>query len=311
MKHPLCRILPAALAAALLLAGCGRTAAGTGDPGGSASPSLSAAQGEEGSQSSVGTPPEQPEQPEERTEAEPQAAASELVEDNRTDEDGSLLLTYRHNTVTVSIPGNEEAAAVIQADLDSQSAALALRADELELSRREAPFSGGEYYLEGRYTVTRADSGVISLLYCETSYAGGVHGSTVFWGYTYDTATGQRLTLSALGEDLKKTADGLCQALAQQVEAYQPGFFFEGYLEGVSSSVVTDDTFWMTDTGLQFVDNEYVLQSYAGGTLQFFLPYGALQGALEERYFLAVEEEEPASVSMSDGKTYTQEEAPE
>lgn len=236
----------------------------------------------------------------------PTVTVSETVQTTRTDESGeTVLLDFSYNTVTVSIPGNEAAAAAIQADLDAQLNKLMATADELVQTRTEDEFYDGEYALIGVYTLTRADSGAISFRYKLTEYMGGAHESSEISGVSYDTATGARLTLATLGEGVREAATEPCQLLTQTVADNNEGFFFDGYLEGVESSVVTDDTFWLTADGLVFIDNEYVLQSYAAGTLEYLVPYSALADVLNEAYALSGTEGAQASVTLADGTVYT------
>lgn len=304
MKHVFCLTL----ALLLVLTGCGRVATGTeegvGSPGGASSQALppevsSGVAPEAGSGAAPEISAPQPEIPQ------PEVTVTPSVEENRTDGSGTVLLRFSYNTAAVSIPGYEGAAEAIQRELDGWVETLKARAEELETVRGEDEFFDGEYYLEGELTVTREDSGIISVQIRQSEYAGGAHGSTCCYGITYDTATGQRLTLATLGEGVRGAAVQRCQALAQLVEEKREGFFFEGYLDGVSSSVVTDTTFWMTEGGVLFVDNEYVLQPYAGGTLYFYLPYSDLREVMDERYLLPGAGGDAASVTLFSTDVYT------
>lgn len=341
MRQKLTGLAALALCAVLLLAACGRTAVEEENSAGASSSGLTAEeQGGASGTEQDGTQQSEAQQDEteqtgaqqseteqsgaegdgskqgnsagggaadpERQEWTPEVTVSETVKTERSDEsDGTTLLSFSYNTVTVTIPGNEAAAEAIQAELDARLAELQETANELVEERAADEYFDLEYYLSGTYTLTRADSGVISLRYEVTQYLGGAHQSCEISGVSFDTATGERLTLAALGEGVQEAAVETCQLLTQKVADANEDFFFDGYLEGVESSVVTDNTFWLTADGIAFIDNEYVLQAYALGTLEYLVPYSAVSDVLEEAYFRSGTEGTGASVALSDGTSYT------
>lgn len=224
------------------------------------------------------------------------------VQEDQTDEDGTLLVEFAYDSATVTIPGNDKAAQAIQQDLASIQEDARQDAAEMAADKLDSDFTGN-YYLKQSFTVTRADAAIISILITYTSYQGGAHGSTVYSGVTYDAATGSRLTLASLGSGVTQKAADTVLALAEQVELVNPGFFFTGFRDGVSRYVVQDSYFYLSENGLVFADNEYTLQSYAAGPVFFTVSYGDLNGILDARFMGSTTAASQAETA--DGGIYT------
>ena len=156
-------------------------------------------------------------------------------ENNETAEDGTPIYTSVIIYPVVSIEGNESAAEKINADI--QSRVDAFRADTMVLDmakegyeytlteESEYPFSGYESDLD--FTVTRADSNVISFAVTYFEYAGGAHGNYMTIGVNYSPRTGELIDFAELSENADSFhADTLAfiQELANS-ESYQERLF--------------------------------------------------------------------------------------
>lgn len=309
MKRVFCLILTVALA--LSLAACGARTQEEGTLSADShsvlqpeKPASSVAQPEQGYTSSVD--PEvfaaAPEQPSSMTpESVPQVEIT-TVADDRTGETGDAYLLFSYDVAKVEVPGNEAAAAAIQAGLDALTEDILEQAELMSAGGPEDEGMGTPYFLKQTLSVTRLDTAVLSIQVRLETYLGGAHGSVLYTGLSFDPSTGARLTLESLGSGVKDASVASVTALADVIAADQESFFFSEYQEGIVTSVVTDDFFYLTEDGIVFVDNEYNLQSYAGGVVFFTVGYDGLADSLDARFALPGA---PSSAVLSDGSRYT------
>ena len=213
-----------------------------------------------------------------------------------THEDGTELLSIQSQNITVTVPGKPEVEESINADLrnlleDANAEGLALSdtAEEdyslaLEDEREWYPY---EYSLKAE--VTRLDGQVLSLRFDAYQYTGGVHGYGFSYGRSYDLASGSRLTLdfmSVQGASFRDAALEQIQALCQ-TEDYADLLYPKGNYEDALPDVVQDTRFYLDEEGVVFVADPYLIGPYSSGTIQFCLPYSALEGVLKENYLPA------------------------
>lgn len=258
----------------------------------------------------------------EPVEAEPEPVAQDAVpvlsmehtEGEETAPDGTVVMTHACDKVTVSIPGNEEAQAAIQADLDAlaqnfEQTVENLTQDALSIYEPSMVDSstgtlGYMYTFSDKQSVTiaRCDERVISLVISEVGYSGGAHGWDSRYTRNYDTQTGQRLTFADLGGDAFVSAGKeavLSQAAAMQAEREIFSEGYEGYIdevfqdgtstaeelygEGMGDDII-QPTFYFNDEGVVFISGEYVMQPYVAGIIEFTIPYEELSGVMPEAY---------------------------
>jgi hypothetical protein len=214
----------------------------------------------------------------------------------------------------------------LQIFLDSMNSSVAdFAKDALSYSQEEADASASDaelfqfqpYY--GQYTVTpsRVDDAVISLVIDSVSYAGGAHGSDVRYCLNYDAKTGERLTFDMLGSDFREKAEKLVLAKADK----KKDLLDEGYASQIPF-VVCDGTesvdeinrkvypdlyedvsmepeegtldaeYYLNDKGVMFIAGEYVMKPYAGGIMEFGIPYKKFGDSFNETYLPASYKEE-------------------
>lgn len=134
----------------------------------------------------------------------------------------------------------------------------------------------GEYLLElvyeSNFTVRRADTNFVSLLYRSYRYAGGVHPSGYYTGVTLDSRTGERMALT----DIFTDAAVLAQAIMDELYANYPA---EAFYDGVNTAsmqqnIEADLLQWVLDpAGLTVIFPEYEIAPYAAGTITVSIPY--------------------------------------
>lgn len=211
----------------------------------------------------------------------------EALPNDRTLEDGTIIVSAFYQRPTVTVEGNEDAAAAIKQEFDSDEEAFYIRGDELE-TEAKAYFTEGTgevivpYANEVKYTDKRADGRIISFERSNYSNLGGVHGNTYVSGLNFDTRTGARLTLDDIAEDkesflaaAKEYVLSLCESDAYK-NRLMPGY--EDYL----NDILQDDLWYLDEEGITFIANTDTLAAYAEGTLQFTVPYENLNGLKAE-----------------------------
>lgn len=167
------------------------------------------------------------------------------------------------------------------------------------------------YYLNLTCTVTRCDETVLSLRFEEYTFTHGAHGGRAIWGCNYDLTTGEPIRFSALGEEFRTAAERLVleKAKAMEDESKSKGEespFFPDYADYIKTVVLdgsetiqevydytSDDgeesatlapTYYFTNEGLVFVSNEYCMQPYAAGVVEFTIPYEDFGDAMNEKF---------------------------
>lgn len=238
-------------------------------------------------------------------------------------EDGGFLLDCAYDKPEISM-ADEKIQKAIQQDLDAAITTFLLTRDYyIDLSCDEySRFSSGEestwfptdedgnylpYYLHLTVTPTRVDQKVISILLNTSTYTHGAHGMNNIYALNYDTETGERLTFDALGENFRSTAMELVLARADEIAAegiandgQSP--FFDDYAENIQTVVLDGTepasvawgieseepcdtaTYYLTSKNVVFVSNQYNLQPFASGVIEFEIPYESFGEALNPHY---------------------------
>ncbi len=144
--------------------------------------------------------------------------------------------------------------------------------------------------------VTRVDDSVLSVVYGESIYTGGAHGSYVFRGMNFDMTTGEALTLDRLSTDYDAFADALVQIMLQMAEEDQDGYFSdriddaflpEGGREEAFRALLREGAWCFNRDGMVICSSLYELGPYAAGIVEFHIPYTALEGKLDARFLPA------------------------
>ena len=150
-----------------------------------------------------------------------------------------------------------------------------------------------ELYASRQIAVPRNDGTVLTLLFNDSSYNGGVHGGYSTRAYSFDMSSGERLTLADLGQDetaLRALLVGemLRQAredarIAEQIG----GYVQEEELEEKLSALLRSGSWYLNHDGMLIFSDEYEISDYASGPVTFHIPADKLSGLVEERYLIA------------------------
>lgn len=207
-----------------------------------------------------------------------------------TTEDGTVYYTITCSYPVVSIDGNDAAAEKINADISSRvdnynsgvnSGAETAKEDfEYMLAGADEGYAPSPYTADLSFTLIRADDNVISFTENGYDYMGGAHGSPSTIGVNYDTKTGDLIAFTDLSDDPDAfRADTLAynQELAQtdyySTQMFSTDDITNGTLE---DTLYADDAWYLSPAGLVFMSAPYALAPYAAGTLEFTIPYSAL-----------------------------------
>ena len=209
------------------------------------------------------------------------------LENDRTLEDGTVIVYISYQRPTVTVEGNDNATSAIKQDFDSDEEAFNIRGDEIEAEAR-AFFTDGvsednpAYANSVEYTEKRVSGRVISFERLNYSNLGGVHGNTYVSGLNFDSQTGERLTLDDIAEDRERFLAAAKEYVLSLCESDEyKELLIPDYQESLDS-ILQDDLWFFDEEGITFIANTYELASYAAGTLRFTVPYGELEGLKTE-----------------------------
>jgi hypothetical protein len=132
------------------------------------------------------------------------------------------------------------------------------------------------------FGICRADEEIFSFTRGVSSYLGGAHGSYYISGYTYDSRTGEALTL----KDITTDYDGLYAETVKQLETYEDGALYDDYEETVHSLFYDQEgpQWYLTVDGLEIVFNPYEIAPYAAGLITVKFDFEDYPALLESSY---------------------------
>ncbi len=196
------------------------------------------------------------------------------------DESGVLLLLSGQFVYpTVSVPENPEAERLINGYFEEEKTkyyaeAEKMRLDSLELLGNMETDYWNTFIYDKKYSLEFVGDRLLCFL-CHTDvYLGGVHPTPDEHGIVFDIESGKRLALT----DVFTSSDALRAVAVPKINeiikerGVEP---FEGF-DGDCSSVVDEGTFVLTDEGVKFICNVYVLFPYSYGISYYTVGFEAL-----------------------------------
>lgn len=200
----------------------------------------------------------------------------------------TLLWTRKCIYPVVRIEENESAASKINADIQERvdsfhkDSFVPDCADEDYHSICDASDSDDihfyGYFDEMIFTVTRADSKVVSFLVTTQYYIGGAHGMDYYTGLNYDTQTGELLRFDDLAgnagafrQDTLAFIHNLASATAYQ------SIMWENDIDELQEVLYQDERWYLSTSGLVLFSNPYELGAFFAGKIEFTIPYSDLE----------------------------------
>ncbi|MBR4078360.1 MAG: DUF4163 domain-containing protein [Oscillospiraceae bacterium] len=210
-------------------------------------------------------------------------------------EDGGTIKSEDHTEIFVYsyqqpvLQGNAPGIHMINTKLDNATTAFLYGSGGVEEMTELAKMDWQEswfncYRLERKTSVARLDDAVASFRYEDYAFNGGVHGNTFEYGMTYDMVSGEHMTLASLTEDEAGLKLVCRQHLLDVLGAEDfPGR--ENLMAGYEQQLDSVMKNWvLTDEGLQFIAQPYIISSYAMGTLRITVPYEKIAHVLLEKW---------------------------
>lgn len=221
----------------------------------------------------------------------PMAAISlPAVTESTEAEDGTALFRYTYQSMSLVLPDQEVADAII-IDYLSRLDTAALAAQSLAQSAKSS-YTGSSwtpYFNDVLYSPTRIDHNVLSLYGENVSWSGASHPTRTCITANYDMVTGDRLTLGSILYDAT-ALEALCDLVVQQLDAIaEEKNLTSKYGLTVKNLLTADEShyeaWYFTGTGLTFCFSPYELAPYASGVITAEVPYDKLTGVIDDAYF--------------------------
>lgn len=211
-------------------------------------------------------------------------------------EDGTSIFRYQYQTVTAIVPDAPDAGEKITQTMEERGKEAAGSVEEM-LNWAKQDYSGNSswvpYSCQVTFVPARVDTTTISFSGAAWSFSGGVHPNGTLISCSFDTASGDILTLSDVLTHADvvealylKVMDGL-ERRSQELDPDQ-SVWNDGYedivrehfnLEHVSSAC-----WYFSDTGMHFYFSPYEIAPYVVGEVDIEISYAELQGILKEEY---------------------------
>ncbi len=214
----------------------------------------------------------------------------------------------------MDVPGGEDAAFSIQADLQAKAEALRMQLvpdfdagseapdpDYVREAIKEDDLSG--IFYDGSIRAYRADSAVISVLlsgYCDNEAA--AHPTSAMAAWNYSPAAGTVLGLSDIAVDQNNLITVVLTMMREEIRDNEDGRY-EG-LQDIGpeelSIFVADGSWYLDEEGLVIVISEDIIAPHAAGSFAFHVDYEDLKGVLKDAYMPAPEgAEDDSSADVS------------
>lgn len=142
----------------------------------------------------------------------------------------------------------------------------------VELDEQEA----GIMYVNCNRNISKiyyVDETYVSFYMHDHEYQGGAHGMSYWIGCTFDLQTGKRLQLADIidnsEEELKEIVTGYFREMIEK----NPDDYWEDAIDIVREETDFEMGFYLTDSGIDFYFEPYLLSSYGAGFQEITIPY--------------------------------------
>ena len=233
----------------------------------------------------------------------------------------TLILTFSYETPAVYIEGRDDAAAAINeyiATVDETyytgndygvsgedglpsgvNGMLEMATDNysyaVENGQTDLPL---EYVSSRTAKVARIDSRVLSMVYNTYTFTSGAHGNYFDTGYTFDTESGEYVTLDMLSSDREALAAFLADYMMKLYKADKDGYYSARVVEDIAlttqpdvetaiAALVRDGSWYFDEDGMVIFSTVYELGPYAAGIVEFDIPYSDLNGHIDDKWLPA------------------------
>ncbi len=211
-------------------------------------------------------------------------------------EDGTVIFSYTHQNMMLTLPDPDVAHKVI-VDFLSRIDASASNVDML-LAAAKTNYKGDPDWTPYLYNITyspmRMDQGVLSLLGNCVTYSGTSHPERLSMSASYDLVTGDVLTLGSI-MSAQATTERFCELVLEELDKVkEEKFLYDGYENTVKQRFSKDESqdqdWYFSTKGLCFYFVPYEIAPYSSGVIVVEISYEKLSGLLYDGYFPAERE---------------------
>ncbi|UEG54930.1 DUF3298 and DUF4163 domain-containing protein [Mucilaginibacter daejeonensis] len=154
--------------------------------------------------------------------------------------------------------------------------------DYKDFKRDEPDRKGVSFELDGKVSVVRQDSSLVTLAYDGYMYAGGAHGSTVTRYINWDVKADKKIELENILKpgyetELNKVAEKIFRKQENLTEtaSLKDNYFFK------DDRFALNKNFLITPLGLTFLYNQYEIKPYAAGQTTVDVPYAQIKTLIQ------------------------------
>ena len=219
------------------------------------------------------------------------------VLEEETSEDGTSIFQYQYQKIQATIPTAPNAAEKITNAMEERIKEASSSVEGV-LNWAKQDYTGDSSWVPYSYEVmfrpVRVDSSIISFSGLAWNFSGGVHPNRSLISCSFDTETGDVLTLS----DVLTNADvaealylKVMDGLDRRSEELNPGqsVWNDDYQDIVREHFDLEHTssecWYFTETGMHFYFSPYEIAPYAVGEVDIEIAYSELNRLLKETYF--------------------------
>lgn len=220
-----------------------------------------------------------------------ESVSVEFTEDSgeETHEDGTVLMSWSVQYPEVSIIDNKAAADKINACYsDGKTDFESEKEENLEIIREEYDYSKEEdfpfrmwSFLTQR-SVQRKDNVCVSIRTVQSQDSGGAHPNSYETAENFATATGERLSLTDVVNDVEDAKLQVEEFIRTKINEEYKDYVLEDY-EANIADILQEDVWVLDSSGFSVICNEYIIGPHALGIITFTIPYEEC-GFLKEEY---------------------------
>ena len=207
-------------------------------------------------------------------------------------EDGTEVLDYKLTYPIVSMEETPDIADKINKDIENYISTYHTAVDQMsetaiadyEFMKSEEGVDYYSYSMEAEFSLQRKDDAIISFTMIDWNFTGGAHGNYGTTGINYSVSSGDRITLDTISADSQSFKETTGEYLYQlsQTSGYQERLFEEYDKQILIESLYMEGKWYLSNSGIVFFSDPYMLGPYAAGTIEFTVPYEELVGLKEE-----------------------------
>lgn len=227
------------------------------------------------------------------------------VSENTNAEDGTVIFSYTHPNIMLTLPDPDVANKVIidfLSRIDNDTASV-----ESLCNTAKANYNQSSDWVPYLYSITyspmRMDQGVLSLFGSQITYSGASHPERLSMSASYDLVTGDVLTLGSI-MSAQATRDDFCNLVLQKLDGIKDAKqLYDGYENTVTQRFSQDESqdqdWYFSTNGLCFYFVPYEIAPYSSGVVVVEIPYNELAGLLYDGYFPEERESTIGSIKAS------------